>query len=353
MSLRFLLKGWLLFLSPFLCLRYYFNVTTALTSPTPPSTKLSEYRKFVFRYTLAVEEKEEFLKAEYPGCSCTQYRIPDPSPDQEDELEMLYPTSRSLFVFTDESAGEVTSTIEVPIRTTSFGCGKLGYEVWTSSIFLSLYLYSNNFLLRKELPESPSDDDATTTRIVELGAGCGLPSSMLARLGTTSKLEIVATDFWNEPTDEVDPDRLIPDYYHGVNLNYNVASETENENAASVQRLDWFRPKNPMVGKVDWVIGSDLIYYPQDLVLLWNTLDMFLDQGSKILFVAPTRDKKREALPEFIQQLEAKQNSNTLKVETKDWVICGHGPKSSTERDKGDERIVETNHFKTFCFEKS
>jgi hypothetical protein len=179
--------------------------------------------------------------------------------------------------------------------------------------------------------------------------GCGFPSSVLARHkkttgmdDTNNSLQVISTDFWSEPGDVFDAERLVPEVWHGINLRYNVESP-DNQNAARVERLDWLKKPNIVMPVANWVIGSDLVYYPTDLEYLWTTLELFLDQGSKILIVAPK--KKREALPQFIKLLEEKQQAGFLKLDIEEWTLYQGGMED-------DERGGEVNEFLRFCFEK-
>ena len=81
-----------------------------------------------------------------------------PRHHEEDDVELFYPTTRRAFQFPHRSAEAVG------IRQTSFGCGKLGANVWPSSIALASLLANGG---------TPTEG----RRILELGAGCGLPSA--------------------------------------------------------------------------------------------------------------------------------------------------------------------------------
>jgi predicted nicotinamide N-methyase len=204
----------------------------------------------------------------------------------EDDLEVLYPTARRFFQF-----GKAAAPCQV--RTTSFGCGKLGHQVWSSSLALCLLLSSH-----------PQKDKIENQRVLELGAGCGLPSVVCRDvLGATS---VVATDFWMEAEDALfDKDRLVPEVWHGINLQFNV---DQKQPRAKAQRLDWHDLDSVRQCQADIVVGSDLIYYPMDLEPLWNTMEILLHEcGAKeILLVSPLQPDTREAFPAFRQLLEAK-----------------------------------------------
>lgn len=205
----------------------------------------------------------------------------------EDDLEVLYPTARKFFQFGDDDA---PATEPLQVRTTSFGCGKLGHQVWSSSLALCLLLTHHQ------------KDKIENQRVLELGAGCGLPSVVCRDvLGAKS---VVATDFWMEPEDAFDKDRLVPEVWHGINLQFNVDQKPR----AKAQRLDWHDLDSVRKCQADIVVGSDLIYYPMDLEPLWNTMDILLEEcGAKeILLVSPLQPDTREAFPAFRELLEAK-----------------------------------------------
>lgn len=220
---------------------------------------------------------------------CTEFFPEDDRPD-EDELEMLFPTVRRRFAFGTAINDGLTQD-KIMIRQTSFGCGKLGYQVWPSSIALSLYLCNH--------PEMIKDQN-----IMELGAGCGLPSAVCRDL--LGARFILATDFWM--VSKCEQDRLIPESWHGINLKFNVETSPK----AKAQHVDWFNPDTVRhaleVGQPNIVVGSDLIYYPTDLWSLWNTIEICLKDGDvdEVILISPLKPDVREALPEFRKMLENK-----------------------------------------------
>jgi predicted nicotinamide N-methyase len=218
--------------------------------------------------------------------------LDNPAPEEEeDEVERLFPTSRQRFCFGAENK-------LVTIRTTSFGCGKMGHQIWPSSIALSLYLQSRG-----------KDSDQQRQVVLELGAGCGLPS-LVCRDVLPWVESVIATDFWSLSEEPFDKDRLVPQPWHGINLEYNVQQHLPR---ARVERLDWHSPSQfASIKEADLVIGSDLIYYPMDVQPLWSTLQHFLDNNGattkEALLVFPL-DDTREALPEFLQVLREQQDA--------------------------------------------
>ncbi|CAJ1945206.1 unnamed protein product [Cylindrotheca closterium] len=216
---------------------------------------------------------------------------------------MFYPTARRYFQFPSSEHNAVDSD-PIMIRQTSFGCGKLGHQVWPSAIALSLYLCSQDFTKDKS--------------VMELGAGCGLPSAVCRDiLGVDS---VLATDFWMLPTSEWEKGRLIPENWHGINLEFNICKDASK--TANIQQLDWHKPDSIRdalrIGKPKIVIGSDLVYYPTDLEPLWNTIEICLKEGNldQVLLVSPLEPITREALPEFRQLLEGKgKDGYTVEIE--------------------------------------
>lgn len=250
--------------------------------------------------------------------------------EEEDEVEYWYPTRKRYFEFLIPSSS-VTSRTSTTIRQTSFGCGKLGAEVWESSVALCLYLGQHSMVEGK--------------RILELGSGCGLPSVVCR--DDLKAAAVLATDFWETEDVEFDGDRLVPTKFHGLNLEYNVvksclddADRVETETA--VQRLDWHDRASAAAARdsfrPDMVIGSDLVYYPMDVEPLLSVLETLLvghDAGNEeepasvpeerkmiravlALALAPA---KREALPEFRSKVPARfSKTHTVTLEEIDLV---------------------------------
>ena len=238
--------------------------------------------------------------------SCNESPPESDLPDS-DELELLYPTVRRHFNF---YAASTFTSKEVMIRQTSFGCGKLGHQVWPSSVALSLFLCGYyEFKIRGQ-------------SVLELGAGCGLPSAVCRDvLGAKS---VMATDFWmSHDSYDIDKDRLIPESWHGTNLEFNMLSAmtgSDGDQAVSVQQLDWHDPDSVLqavkMAKPSIVIGSDLVYYPMDVGPLWQTVEICLNNGvQEVLFFLPLEPDMRESMPEFQQLLESKMSQVQIQTE--------------------------------------
>jgi predicted nicotinamide N-methyase len=243
----------------------------------------------------------------------------------QDELELMYPTQRQYFQFGDSSKYPVQI-----VRTTSFGCGKLGHQVWPSAMALSLAL----------VHEYTSSEDASTRipkSVLELGAGCGLPSVVCRDV---LHVPVIATDFWYDEAADRDWDRLIPEVHHGINLVHNVARGDK----ARVQSLDWHNIESVRkLGPVDLVIGSDVIYYPMDIEPLWKTLETLLRDGgaTKVILVSPLKPDIREAMPEFLELLESKSSKDHGDFDLEQQGLYLYKSRENLEAGEGGEHFLK------------
>jgi len=264
-------------------------------------------------------------------CILNEVRPPRRDPNiEEDDVELYYPTTHRAFTFPDHHHH---SNKLLDIRQTSFGCGRLGATVWPSAIALSCLLASSDDT--KHFIEGK--------RIMELGSGCGLPS--LVAKEVCDATNILATDYWEENNNAVDGqlsfgntggDRLVPKDLFGVNLAYNIGTDE----TASVRHLDWhdemgiFRVATDF--RPDMIIGSDLVYYPEDTPPLLQTLEMLLKAGGAkdALLISPLRPaySERKALPEFRSQLEKGVLGDGCEVVMDEFEMVGMGMTDDEER---------------------
>jgi predicted nicotinamide N-methyase len=284
------------------CIVQFYNVAS-FSLPSPP-------RDLLTTYILVDGDGSR-------STSCSEMAPYPAEADKKDEgeVEMLFPTRQRYFGgFADyNNLGTVVNDNHnlplVTVRRTSFACGKMGYTVWEASIAMCLYFAS-------------CPDKIMGKRIMELGAGIGLPSVVFRDvLGAES---VLATDFWRLGEEEFDKARLVPDKWHGMNLEYNV--QQQGKKGARVQRLDWHNPDSIGFAKAfnaDLIVGSDLVYYPSDIQPLWNTIKTLMDGevGAKeVILFSPLPPVTREALPEFRDFLE-KEATKDFHVEMEEYTM--------------------------------
>lgn len=254
--------------------------------------------------------------------NCYEVKTPPlPAGADEDEVDLWYPTRRRSFLFGGGGGAEEGNSAEnvpndkacpqhveeqpVTVRQTSFGCGKLGATVWPSSLALCLHLAAYPQRVRGR-------------RVLELGAGCGLPSRLCVDvLGADA---VLATDFWElneQGVSEDDRKEPIPARLHGINLEYNVQG-----GGAQVQRVDWHDADTVADAKsfgADLIVGSDLVYYPSNVQPLIDTLQALMTEeggASEALLIAPLPPQaERTALPDFRKQLPAKLDRHSVEMD--------------------------------------
>jgi SAM-dependent methyltransferase len=120
--------------------------------------------------------------------------------------------------------------------------------------------------------------------VLELGAGCGVPSLVAAQMFQGQRTKVYATD-WNAKSLD--------------NLQFNA---TLNELEISVQCMDWTDKSTWPQEKIDLLIGSDLIYTSESVPLLVSTIKGLLSKSGRFLYTAPAL-LDRQGKDEFIQQM--------------------------------------------------
>ena len=305
----------------FVLITYYLRSVVAFSSTSPTTDAVTIIRTYKIFGNDIDDNKNNIIYSVRPEPS-------DPNVE-EDEIEMYYPTTKRAFMFPNthntNTNEKINNNMIVNIRETSFGCGKLGSTVWPSAIVLSCLLANESIDLKDK-------------KIIELGAGCGLPSTFLANTNGVIQ-SILATDYWEEEvtadstqtsssTDSLyrnsalgqttnNGDRLMAKSLFGRNLAYNIGSD-ENEQT-SVKRLDWHDEmgifKVATDYKPDVIIGSDLVYYPMDTLPLLQTIEMLCKAGGakEALLIFPLNDG-REALPDFRERLESGELGDDFEV---------------------------------------
>ncbi|KAL7576346.1 hypothetical protein ACA910_018162 [Epithemia clementina (nom. ined.)] len=178
-----------------------------------------------------------------------------------------------------------------------------GLGIWASSLVLAQWLVAQ---VRQKRPWTQS----STLRVLELGAGCGVPSLAIAKAFVLSRTcndgsehpldcQIYATDF-NPKTVE--------------NLQYNIEKNQNNLAGSGVTieatLMNWHDPDTWPKEPVDCIIGSDLIYQSDMVPLLIDTIvgllrnDDVAAEPCRFFYVART-DGQRQGHKEFLTGMEA------------------------------------------------
>lgn len=185
---------------------------------------------------------------------------------------------------------------------------RTGLGIWAASLVAAHWM--------SHLPLGASDDDndatASPLTILELGAGCGCPSLVLARKYPTAR--VWATD-WN------------PEVVR--NLRHNVELNGLSDNSCAWQ-MDWNDPTTwPPDPKPRVIIGADLIYETSMAELLASVVARLLPRDNdndndnnpgggppaRFYYVAP--QAPRQGSPAFLAQLR----QHGLRI-----VSCTHAP---------------------------
>ena len=150
-----------------------------------------------------------------------------------------------------------------------------GLGVWCASLVMARWLASSSMV-----------DRMKGKRVLELGAGCGIPALAAAVHGSPASVAI--TDLNPETIDNI---------LHNIGLN---GCDKEVVTAASI---DWGDESTYPPEKLDVVVCSDCIYQKDIVPLLKRVVAGLLKPNGTFLYVAP--DGGRDGLPEFIAAMKA------------------------------------------------
>jgi len=123
--------------------------------------------------------------------------------------------------------------------------------------------------------------------VLELGAGCGLPSFVSSVIAK----KVICTDYLPMVLD---------------NLEYNVELNKKNlNNNLTIHKLDWqSKFEEYGIGEIDIIIGSEITYRLEHPKILINVLNFFLNKNACFYLILA---KDREGFTEFQELL--KQNN--------------------------------------------
>eukprot|EP00736_Rhodelphis_marinus_P008758 Rmarinus@m.25300 len=125
-------------------------------------------------------------------------------------------------------------------------------------------------------------------KVLELGAGCGLPGITLAKLSECSR--VVLTDIFEENME---------------NMKFNVKKNSL-QSKVEVHRLDWHDKSTWLgPGSFDFVIGSDLVYDTELSPPLLDVIVFHLRRGGRFVYVTTDKANNRAGLDEFLAAVDA------------------------------------------------
>lgn len=144
-----------------------------------------------------------------------------------------------------------------------------GLSIWSAALVLSRWT---------------SQMDWSDTTVLELGAGCGVPGLTVAFSDPPPK-QVYVTD--------LNP-KTVENLVHNISLN-------GLDNTTAI-KMDWCDKSTWPEEKLDFVLGSDLIYQKSLVPLLVDVVLGLLKPNGKFYYVAP--DSGRDGLVEFIDRMK-------------------------------------------------
>jgi len=175
-----------------------------------------------------------------------------------------------------DSARQSTTRISLRVPNTSAGHWNLhASSVWVASVYIADEISSNSNWLSSIFPAKRKK-----LRVLEIGAGAGLPSIILANLQTNLLQELVISDYPD--------DGIIRALHENVERNCKGISP-ESGVVISVVPFDWLSPPTFEIGKgFDLVIGADVLWNSDLHLPLLRSIDRCLKRqtGTVVLLVA-------------------------------------------------------------------
>jgi predicted nicotinamide N-methyase len=135
-------------------------------------------------------------------------------------------------------------------------------------------IWQAGIVLASQLSRMPADQDK---RILEIGSGLGLVGIVAACNGH----QVTLTDY-NE---------------HALNF-IRANAHINGCGHVNVEQLDWTQPQ--LVGVYDTIVGSEIVYKDEDIVLLSRLFEKYLKPGGTIILV----EEMRRTLTQFFKRLD-------------------------------------------------
>jgi len=161
-----------------------------------------------------------------------------------------------------------------------------GYGIWCASLIMARWMSSMTHRFQDKV-------------VCELGAGCGVVGLVVAKYSQACK--VFLTDL-NATTLE--------------NLNYNVTANNldSDEDRVIVQKMDWSDESTWPNNKIDFVLGSDLIYDKHVTHKLKHVVLGLLGREGGTFFYT-CKSTERDGLVEFISDIQQQSNITLISQE--------------------------------------
>jgi predicted nicotinamide N-methyase len=205
--------------------------------------------------------------------------------DNDEDISDMPPSS-ILEKMTIENEAKTVLIRELPIKNADnpFGDSAIddttGLGIWSASLVMARWMASKSELGRF--------DNKT---VLELGAGCAVPSIALALHSKPKAVYI--TDF-NPAT--------IRNIQHNISINAAKASYDDWDQRVKASSIDWGDETTWPKEQIDFVIGSDLIYQKSIVPLLKKVVSGLIKDEGSFLYACPSDG--RDGLAEFIETMK-------------------------------------------------
>lgn len=160
---------------------------------------------------------------------------------------------------------------------------------------VGLQTWGSSCILAQRMVESPAAyglqqrGDGEKLNILELGAGTGVLSMVMAKLFTSDEAQVIATDYHSAVLDNLRAN---------VSGNFDGALSSASHEPPMVLSLDWrhlhciassgairdAKPEAPFDTSFDIIIGADIIYEPEHALWIKSSVELLLKRDGRSFF---------------------------------------------------------------------